>query len=237
MEKYPNVFDNSLYLGNEDLTLIFEWESPVNRIVIKHDEVDVKLIGAIKHEDYTLFTQSELDGCAQYLRVPRPRVFDFDSVDDLVDSVHEFQGIEGVCLYSENGQRIHKVKAPEYLAKHRLKDSMRTIEHVMDYYFKKECPKFNDFYQMVESEIDWETAEECRADMSRICDGMSEVKAIVEHMREVVEPLKTEQRRTAANIIKQKYGNTNRCAYAFKLLDGKELNNDMLKKLMFQVLK
>jgi hypothetical protein len=241
MAKYPKAFEFEGSYEDEDGTSmysrIFEWCSPVNRIVIRHDELHMKLIGAIWHSDYSLTSQKELDDLAESIEVERPRTYDFDSVDDLKDAVEAFKGVEGICLYSKKGQVIHKVKGADYLARHRLKDSMRTFEHVLDYFFKEDCPSYNDFYSSVETNIDWETAEEIRGDISKCVDGYKEVLKILEHMRTVVEPLREEQRRTAANIVKQKYGNTNRCAYAFRLLDGKKLENDMLKKLMFQVVK
>ena len=33
------------------------------------------------------------------------------------------------------------------------------------------------------------------------------------------------------------YGNTNRATFLFKLLDGKQLDDDAIKKLIYQVLK
>lgn len=235
-KKYPKAFDfGSVETSNE--TFIYEWESPENRIVIKHDEVDMKLIAVIKHDDYSMASQAELDIVSVYLGVPRPRVFNFDTIKEMQEAVEAFKGIEGVCVYCNHGQDIRKLKSVEYLAKHRMKDELGNFDRVVDYYFVQGCPNYNDFYKSVEETIDWETAEEIRGDISRIIDGMKEVELIRQHMLQFVKPLVSVSRKDAAIEIINSYGNTNRASFAFKLLDAKELDIEDLKKLLYQVLK
>ena len=233
-EKYPRAFNNS-WLDQRN-SLLFEWESPENRIVIKHDEVDMKLIGMIKHEDYSLGSQYMLDDYAEVIGVKRPRWYDFGSISDMKDAVSAMKGVEGVCVYTKGGQVIHKLKGAEYLAKHRLKNELGTFSRVVDFYFTQDRPTADEFHAAVEEAIDIETADEIRGEIERIVAAMAEVDAIVVEMNEFVNTLEDFTRRRAANEIKQAYGNTNRCAFAFKLLDGKELGKDMLRKLIDQIL-
>ena len=65
----------------------------------------------------------------------------------------------------------------------------------------------------------------------------SSTEAIIEYMKSFVQPLKSIQRKIAAEKIAQAYGQTNRAGMLFKLLDGKSLSEDDLKKLIFQVTK
>lgn len=234
-EKYPRAFDNA-WIDCRN-SLIFEWLSPANRIVIKHDEPEIKLIGMIKYKDYSLLDQYMCDDYAEDIGVKRPRRYDFDSVSDMSAAVEVFEGVEGVCVYSKNGQTIHKLKASSYLIKHRLKDQLRSIDNVIDFYFVKNQPSYDEFYKAVESELDWETAEEIRGDMSNIVDGMKEVDKIIVGFNKCVDEIKDlPTRKEQAEVILHKYSQTNRAAMVFSLLDGKELSKDMLKKLLNQTL-
>jgi hypothetical protein len=44
-------------------------------------------------------------------------------------------------------------------------------------------------------------------------------------------------RKEQAQLVISSYGETNRAAFVFKLLDGKSLGKEEYKKLLFQVLK
>lgn len=236
-KKYSKFFDMFESVKTQLVSVIFEWESPENRIVIKHDELDMKLTAIINHENYTMFYQSDLDKYAEIHALKRPRVFNFNTIEEMKNAVEAFKGIEGVCVYCNNGQDIRKLKGVEYLAKHRLKDELGNFDRVVDYYFTHGCPNYNDFYQSVVDTIDWETAEEIRGDISNIIDGMKEVELIRQHMLQFANNLKSVSRKEAAEKIIQAYGKTNRASFVFRLLDAKELDEKDLKKLLYQVLK
>jgi len=199
MEKYPKAFQFDEDTANH--SRIFEWESIQNRIVIKHAEIDMKLIAMIDHNDYSLFTQFALDLMATEFEVPRPRWFEFKSIKDMQNKVKAFSGLEGVCVYCNKGQDIRKLKGDEYLAKHRLKDQLCNFDRVVEYYFAHNKPEYQEFYDSVVNDIDWETAEEIRGDISNICDGIKEVKKLAHYMAGFVEPLKTIPRKEAAEKI------------------------------------
>ena len=237
VEKYPKVF--SFPEDTSNYSLIFEWLSPTNRIVIRHEELQIKLIGCINHNNYELMSQLQLDTFAQALHVQRPEKYSFNTIEEMIDLVKLFKGKEGVCVYFNKGQSILKLKGLEYLSKHRLKDELHNFENVVDFYFAHDRPNYNEFYKAVEEAIDWETAEEIRGDISNICDGMKEVHEIVNAMKTFVAKVKSQSdsRRDQALAIQQAYGTTNRCSYAFLILDNKPLINEHYKKLLFQVTK
>ena len=56
-------------------------------------------------------------------------------------------------------------------------------------------------------------------------------------MTAFVYPLIEQPRKIAAEKILQAYGTTGRSAMCFKMLDRKPMDNDMYKKLLYQVLK
>src|ERR1035437_8169636 len=56
--KYPKIFETAADQDTWDFSIITEWITPTNQIVIKHSEVDFTLIGVINHKDYSLMSQS-----------------------------------------------------------------------------------------------------------------------------------------------------------------------------------
>jgi hypothetical protein len=237
-QKYPKAFDNGL-INEGRYSLLFEWVSPENRIVLRYDEPDLYLIGAIEHSDYSLMPQNALDGWAEEYGLKRPKYYNFNSLKEMHEAVEAFKGVEGLCVYCNHDQDIRKVKGADYLARHRMKDELGSFERVVDFYFTQGRPNFNDFYQAIVDTVDFETAEECRGDASRIVGGMKEVQKIFDHMKVFVDKFKNQglTRKQIATEVLSAYGNTNRASYAFKILDGKPLEDKEYKKVLYQVLK
>ena len=220
-----------------DFSLLFEWLSPTNVIVINYgDKPQFRLIGQVNHADYSLGSQKSLDFLADVIGVDRPETFDFGSIKDLLAQVDNWKGREGVCIYSKNGQEIHKVKGQEYLRCHHFK-SNATFENTIDLFFEFNQPSYQDFQSKLVEVFDWECANMVLGFTSTICDGYKEVNRIVSSMKEFVEPMKSLSRKEAAQKIIDSYSTTNRASYCFQLLDGKELDKDALKKLLYQVTK
>jgi hypothetical protein len=220
-----------------NISILFEWCSPTNRIVVRVDEPIFKLIGMVNHSDGSLWEQHELDYSASLYEFLRPQVYSFDSISDMVNLVEKWEGKEGVVLYSDNGQKLHKIKSDWYLIRHRLKEEFNNLEKVVDFFIQENCPTFSEFNEKVSLVTDWETVNEIQGDISNICDAWKNVKEIIKHMKLFVEPLKSLTRKEAALKIINSYGNTNRSSFCFSLLDGKELDKDQLKKLLWQSLK
>jgi hypothetical protein len=120
-----------------------------------------------------------------------------------------------------------------------MKSELSNIEKVMDVWLEQGMPDYQTFYNYIFTTFDYELAEQCRGMISRICDAKKEVDLIVNGMNEFVNNrLKTlPSRKLQAEQVISAYGNTNRAAFLFKLLDGKSLGNEEYKKLLFQVLK
>jgi hypothetical protein len=212
-------------------SFLFEWTSPLQRIVLNYGEQpEWYLVGIILHGNYHLQGQEYLDYVANSIGVKRPIVYDFPDVDTLLKEVDMFQGKEGVCVYSNNDQDIH-------LVLHHMKSELSSLEKVMDVWIAQGRPAYQHFFDYVSTTFDFELAEQCRGHISNICDGYKEVEKIVEHMISFVEPLKTLARKDAALKILGAYGETNRKSFCFTLLDGKPVDDEGIKKLMFQVLK
>ena len=234
-DKYPKVFDTQL--DTWDISYIFEWVSPSNIIVLNYgQEPDIYLIGAVNHNHYSLANQEALDLIAQDFGVKRPARYSFDLISEMISAVENLKGVEGLCVYSKNGQVIHKVKSAEYLAKHRFK-SNANIETVMDLFIEFGYPNFLEFQAKITETFDYECAAMVLPFVSQISDAYKTVQKIVGGMTTFVSSLKGMTRKEQALKIIAAYGETNRASYCFQLLDEKLINSEGIKKLLFQVLK
>ena len=223
-----------------NVSLLFEWVSPINKIVLNYgDEPDWYIVGIVNHNDYSLYSQRELDMWSKNYGFKRPTTYSFPSVEQLMQDVEQWKGKEGVVIYTNNDQVLHKVKGAWYLALHHMKSELSNIEKVMDVWLERGMPDYQTFYNYISTTFDFELAEQCRGMISNICDAKKEVDKIVWGMNLFVNTrlrlLPT--RKQQAELTIASYGDTNRASFIFKLLDGKSLGNEEYKKLMFQVLK
>ncbi len=234
--KYPELFD--FVLKNEGYTILCEWVTPSNKIVINYPEPELYLIGMVNHLGPTLVKQDKLDEIARgVINIKRPNRYTFETLSQLKEAVKAFKGKEGVCLYYNGDQNILKIKGEEYLTLHRLKSELGSFERVVDYWFALGCLSYQETEAKLNETFDYEVFNLCRGDISRICSGWKEVEKIISSMRDKADSLKNLPRREAAAIILQAYGTTNRAGFVFSLLDGKQLDSEAKKKLLYQVLK
>jgi hypothetical protein len=242
LELFKSTILNKLQDNNDTwgYSIIWEWLSPINKIVLSYgDEPIWKLIGFINHINYSLAQQDMLDAMAKKYDLLRPEIYTFTDISDMLQIVDKWQNKEGVCLYSKNDQVIHKIKASKYLLLHHLKSELSSLEKVLDVWLEQGMPDYQTFYNYIFTTFDFELAEQIKGTISRICDAKKEVDLIVSGMNEFVNNrLKTlPTRKLQAEQVISAYGNTNRAAFLFKILDNRPLGKEEYKKLLFQVLK
>ena len=242
LELFKSTILSKLQDNNDtwNYSIIWEWLSPINKIVLSYgDEPMWKLIGFINHINYSLAQQDMLDAMAKKYDLLRPEIYTFTDITDMLQIVDKWQDREGVCLYSKNGQTIHKIKAAKYLLLHHLKSELSSLEKIMDVWLEQGMPDYNTFYNYIFTTFDFELAEQIKGTISRIVDGKKEVNKIVEGMNSFVNNrlrlLHT--RKEQAQLVISSYGDSGRSSMIFKILDGKSLDKNDYKKLIFQVLK
>lgn len=255
-EKYA-PFIRMLELADTlEYSYVFEWTSPTNRIVLNYgDEPDMVLTAVISHEDYSYISQSRLDMFAVNNSLRRPRTYSYDSVADMKASVEALRDQEGLCVYYGEEQHIRKVKSAHYLYLHRAKSEISSIEKVIDLYISEFMANgaympYEAFMAYLEKTFDYEIATMARGHVSRICDGMKEVREIMTALIKFAQDCQTmkvgsstvtlnpkQARKSAAEKVLQAYGSTGRSSIIFKLLDGKPIVADDYKKILYQVLK
>lgn len=99
----------------EGYTLIFELCTVFNRIVVAHPENRVYLLGA-RQVDSGNWLVEHFSDLAHF---PRPREFSFRTIEDILDSMQHFKGIEqeGYVAKDQHGNMV-KIKHPEYVTLH-----------------------------------------------------------------------------------------------------------------------
>lgn len=227
-----------------NVSLLFEWVSPHQRIILNYgDEPDWYMVGIVNHEDYTLHAQSSLDMWAKNHGFKRPPAYTFPTIADLMLNVEHWKAKEGVVVYSPVG--MHKFKGLWYLALHRMKEALASVDKVIDVWYEQGEPSYQDFEKFIVDRFDWELWTQVQGDASRICDGAKEVAKIVAGMQRFVtetclplgDPKDRKIRGQMAPLVIGAYGKTNRANFVFTLLDGKWLSTEDRKKLLYQVLK
>jgi len=240
-QKYPKLFLLSPFEDTWNFSVILEWVTPRNQIVLKYLEVDFILIGLINHDDYSLWTQSALDKLAKDIEMPRPETYKFSTVEDLLENVDKWIDKEGIVLYcGNNQQQLIKIKAAKYLFLHRMKSELSSLEKIIDVWISQKYPSYNEFYSYILTTFDYELAEYCKGRISNICDAWVKVEQIEEGMTKFILSIKNlPTRKLQAERIISSYGGefNNRAGMLFTLLDNKPLTSDMYKKLLFQMLK
>jgi hypothetical protein len=241
LEIFLQRFNQSMKWDTPDtwnVSLLFEWVSPTQQIVIQHGQPDWYMVGIVNHSNYSLDSQESLDMWGKNYGFKRPAIYKFTTISDLLDNVEKWVGKEGVCVYSKDGQVIHKVKSDWYLVRHHMRSEMSTIDKVLDYWFAEGRPGYEECYAKLAT-FDFEVAERFRGFISRICDADKEVKKLIEGMKRFIQErlIPLPSRKEQADVVFSSYGKTERTNCVFSLLDGKELNDKQHLKLMWQFLK
>lgn len=236
--KYPDLFDNCL-INDGKFSIVCEWVSPRNIIVLKElPEPDLFLTGLIHHKDYWYEGQKGLDILAEdMLGLKRPRYFPIkDNLAQTLSGIEKMTEIEGVVIFSRDGQILKKVKTELYLRLHRFRNSA-TLESTLDLFAEMGYPTYNEFEKRISELYDFECFQMIRGHASLICDAHKEVNRIIEGMKVFLLDRKGFGRKDLALDVVSSYGKTNRASFLFLLADKGSLGSDSLKKLFWQVLK
>ena len=232
-EKYPKAFEFDC--DTSSYTRIFEWTTPLNIIILNYgEEPELWYTGKIYHDRYVYAKQNELDSEYASLGVKRPKRYNFDNITNMIDTVQAFKGVEGICVYFNNGQDIRKLKGLDYLAKHRFKSSA-SFENTLDLFVEWERPEFMVFQQKLIETFDYECYEMVRGYASQICDATKQMYEVFDGMKRLIDKVHGLSRKEQALAIQQAYGKTSRCGYAFSMLDNKPLDKNAYKKLIYQI--
>lgn len=236
--KYPRAFDlaNRLTVrdGTADHSLIFEWVTLSNKIVINYGaEPDIYLTGIINHNDYSLLSQKSVDEFANIIHVKRPKRYQFDSLEQFLADINVMQGKEGVVMYYNSGQEMRKVKTEWYNYWHSMRSNL-TTDKLIDFYFMWLEPDYQEYMAKFSKDSDYETQQWAMGAISALYDGVREYKKIMNHMQEKVALRKEWNRKDFAIAAKQEYGDTKKFSIAMSLYLGTPIKPEIRKHLLLQ---
>jgi hypothetical protein len=235
LKRYPNVLDNE-YINSEKYSVIYEWVSPNNKIILDYGpEPDLFLTAIIKHNDYTLLSQDELDKISAKIGVQRPRQFRFSDINAMLTSIKELKGQEGCCVYFNNGQDIKKVKSDEYLKMHRFKSQL-SPKNILELFFQYGKPDYETFMKQIETDFDYENAVASSEMIKMVLRAKEDFDKEMDYIKKLVEPLRGLTRAEAARAIMSKMDKS-KTGLAFNALDGKDIPDQKLKDILLNILK
>lgn len=230
LEKYPKL---KVAMRHNPLhSILCEWETPNNKIVLDRvDEPTLTLIGVVRHEDFSYVPQEELDRLAIAWGLGRPEKYDYSSIAECVKDVHNWKGKEGVVLYSEDGQHLRKIKGEEYLNLHKILFGFKTIKSYLDCFMETErFAKYGDFFNYVESHINYEVAERGKDDIRKICVAYSKVVNQIDNVKKHVDQLKNGFSRKEQAVNFQQHWKDWRLSAAFQYLDDGKIDDKIIRR-------
>jgi len=163
-KKYPKAFNNG-WIEDGLYTLLFEWTTPTNRIVLNETaEPTLWLIGMVRNSNYSYVNQHNLDVYAKEMEVERPKSFGIrlsDNIEDFKKSIEPLKDIEGVVIYDEpagweTNQILKKIKTLRYLELHRVFTGVKSVDHLFDLFVEYGQPKREKFEEQLATNFDWE---------------------------------------------------------------------------------
>lgn len=220
-ERYPILADPAFGGG---VSLLFELVSPAFRIVLPYKEDNLVLVGAVDLETLRLWDVPELQelarergfAIAEMIELPR-------EPEALVKAVGEWQGREGVVASCNGGQTLVKIKAADYLTRHRLRFALsaRVIREVC---LERDVRSLADFEEFLhEQGADWELVSDSKPLVDAFLDARASAEATFEQLKaEVTEKAREfPERKDFAVKYAVPLGGA-RTPAAFSLLGGNE---------------
>jgi hypothetical protein len=217
---YPKAFVNSM-LYSEKYSFVYEWTTPSNVVVLRYGDIpQLWLTGIVRHDDYSYLPQARLDEIASEIEVKRGQSYNFNSFREMEEAVKTMEKKEGVVIYSEDGQILKKVKSLSYLKLHRIKSWMGSPKSLVSTFLEYN----GDIDSCLDSltDIDFETKQELRKDLTLVRSAYDSVNRTLLEMKEFIDknvvalPSRKEQ---AAAIMSSCYDS----GIMFGLLTGKTM--------------
>lgn len=155
-----------------DRSLLFEFTSPDWRVILDYPTAELTLVGSVGHADLRLSDYPETRELAQGLGVPVVAAVEGPSeLDALLATVAGWAGAEGVVAACGDGQTLVKIKAEEYLRRHRLRFGL-TAKVVAELCEANAIRSLDDFGVLLrEMGGDWELAQDARPHVGRYVDA------------------------------------------------------------------
>lgn len=236
-EKYPKVVE--FLKENSHLSLLFEIVTPNNVIVIRQQQIEFYLIGAINKNGMCVVSSPDLIEIWRKIGpIPTPQSYNFLDTNNLAkiaETIKQWKGKEGIVISYNNGQNRIKLKSDWYLFLHRVKSQLNSTNNLIEYYIDKKMPPYDIFYDHIVVEFDFEIALQLKDEIEKICDAGEKTKKYIDNILEMIHDIRLiETRKEQAEMIKRNYKENS--SYVFSILDNKPITKLQWTKLITQKL-
>ena len=237
-ERYPKIVE--FLKENQHLSLLFEIVTPNNVIVIRPEQIEFYLIGAINKKKMCVVSSSDLTEIWRKIGpISTPQIYNFLNTKDLfkiAETIKQWKNKEGIVVSYNNGQNKIKLKSDWYLFCHRVKSQLNSQNNLIEYYVECEMPQCEDFYKKIETEFDFEIALQLKDEIEKICEAGNLTKKYLDNILEIVHDIrKFKSRKEQAEMIKRNYKENS--SYVFSILDNKPISKTQWVKLITQKIK
>lgn len=241
IKKYPKLNDPTYY---PTMSLLFEWVSNRNQIVIKYEVPEIYIVGAVLHgkdikwydTEFDLIDIHGLEKISQDTGVCCTIHFNLKNkaeVLNLIEKLKTEKEIEGYVIRMNNDQDLVKIKSDNYFILHALKSNLNT-ESLIDLIISWDLGyNFNAFKEKFIASYDWETWQIAIPAVSSIFDGIKHAEAIGIHINRFVDENKDKSRKEFALLAKEKYSEEKLSA-CFSILDCRPIHKNSYKTWILQ---
>lgn len=201
-----------------DITPIFEYVGPSNRIVLHYAQENLILTGMrFRHTgEYLDYKSMKFYADGYNIHVVQPLL---DSVDNLLDTVKVLKGLEGVVVRFVDGFQV-KCKAEDYVDKHRAVGQLRFEKDVLKLIFNNEL---DDVLPILNEDVRKKVEDYRSKVVSKASEFAVHLQLKFDAIVKSVGPSEHYRRDFAAVVgANERYKRDGK--FLFNMLDGKEIN-------------
>lgn len=183
-QRYSSLLDPHLL---PDTSLLFEFVSPEFQIVLSYPEEDLVLVGAIEHATLRQYDFPELEHLAQGEGLRLVEHYELPSEPEaLIQAVAQWRDREGLVVRCNQGQTLIKLKAADYLARHRLRFAL-SARAVREICLERDVKGLDDFeIYLKEVGGDWELVEDAKPLVEAFCTARAKAQERVSALADEV---------------------------------------------------
>ncbi len=149
-EKYPQLLSTDYC---SDISLLFEYVSPNNKIVVSYDDDDLILLGAISHDDLSMLSWDSLVEIDSSLKLVETHSLTSKSLSEINDFIAKYPCLtEGIVVRYDS--YLCKIKSDEYLRLHKLKFDL-SYEKVVDVVKSNNIESWDEL-EVLLKEMEWD---------------------------------------------------------------------------------
>jgi len=233
--KYPKILDPNWM---KDRSLLFEYVSPENRIVVGYSKEDLVFIGSIRHSDLKIGSWNELQKIAEEGKLNLVKLHNLPlEVSELLEKIKNWED-EGIVARVNNGEVLVKIKSASYLARHRLKSNLN-YKFICEF-IEMSLPKNKDDLenQLCQMGMDFETVSEAIKIYDLYCQAENETQEALNEAIKLYESFSSKE--TDPRLIRKDYAMIATKApfptrtFMFLLYDNKQQKlKDFYKKVVW----